>query len=158
MARNYEGTKHDIKPKGLNLANLAEGGNVMTDGCNGARKFNRMMVDTIRNSVLKEGSVNDIEDVLKESINDVIVQSITEAVSASQNVESNKSTDTNPATDDNLDDSDEDNEQSISSNKSASHSCWTGFEVEQRCHPSFWQENHERFWKSPSPSHPTKYS
>ena len=45
----------------------------MTDRCNDARKFNRMMVDTIKKSVLKEGSVSNIKDVIKESIGDVIV-------------------------------------------------------------------------------------
>ena len=87
MARDYPGAKHDIDPEGLNLAKLAEGGNVMTDGCNGARKFNRLMVDTIRKLALKNGSGNGVAnsgDVVEESIGQVIVQSICETATAFQ--------------------------------------------------------------------------
>ena len=68
----------DIKPDGINLAKLGDGGNVMTDGCNGARKFNRMMVNTIRRKAEETPLLT--ESLVEESIGDVVVESIAGAV------------------------------------------------------------------------------
>ena len=85
MTRDYDGVEHDIDPEGLDLAKLGEGGNVMTDGCNGARKFNRLMVETINKLYKERGSLG--TDVIEESIGTVIVQSIADAAVQSQNEE-----------------------------------------------------------------------
>ena len=81
MERDYVGVEHDIDPEGLDLAKLGEGGNVMTDGCNGARKFNRMMVDTINTRFREKG--------IQDSIGNIIVQSITNSAVASENDQEN---------------------------------------------------------------------
>lgn len=85
MTRDYDGVEHDIDPKGLDRAKLGEGGNVMTDGCNGARKFNRLMVETINKLYKERGSLG--ANVTEESIGSVIVQSIADTAVQSQNDE-----------------------------------------------------------------------
>ena len=74
LARDFPDYEHNIDHGGINLAKLGNGGNVMTDGCNGARKFNRMMVDTIRKKAKEARLLTD--DIVDETIGDVIVQSI----------------------------------------------------------------------------------
>jgi len=48
IERQYPNFEHDINPDGIDLVKMGSGGNVMTDGCNTARKVNRLLVETIR--------------------------------------------------------------------------------------------------------------
>ena len=81
IEQDFEHYEHDINPNGLDLAKLGDGGNVMTDGCNGARLFNRMMVDTIRRKAKESALIND--NLMMESVGNVIVQSVAQAAAAS---------------------------------------------------------------------------
>ena len=50
IERDYPDCAHSLDQAGLGITKLQDGGHVVTDGCNTARKFNRMMVDTIKNA------------------------------------------------------------------------------------------------------------
>ena len=119
MTRDYDGVEHDIDPEGLDLAKLREGGNAMTDGCNGARKFNRLMVATINKLYKERSSLG--ATATEESIGSVIVQSIANAAVQSQNDENDID---NPAVDDEDEHSeginDDDDSLSVSSDASDS--------------------------------------
>ena len=60
LTRDYPDYEHNINPNGLTLAKLGDGGNVMTDGCNTARKFNGMMCDTIKRVTLEHRAAVDL--------------------------------------------------------------------------------------------------
>ena len=50
----------DIEPDGLTLAKIANGGNVMTDGCNLAQKTNRWVYIIVHKVYIICGCTNDI--------------------------------------------------------------------------------------------------
>ena len=72
IERDYPDYEHSLDQAGLDITKLQDGGHVVTDGCNTARKFNRMMVDTIKNA--KKG----------QSVGMVISHSIAEAAASNR--------------------------------------------------------------------------
>jgi len=70
VERDYPDFDHDINPEGLDLVKMGSGGNVMTNGCNTARKLDRLMVATIKAHYdLRKGQC--VGAIITDSINEI---------------------------------------------------------------------------------------
>mmetsp|Transcript_32085 Transcript_32085/g.59266 ORF Transcript_32085/g.59266 Transcript_32085/m.59266 type:complete len:477 (+) Transcript_32085:100-1530(+) len=91
LEQDFPGEEHDINPDGLDLSKLGYGGNVMTDGCNGARSVNRKLVHTIKKYARERAKRNS-----SASVGVIIVDAIDAAASVASEVEDSP----NPAEED----------------------------------------------------------
>ena len=80
IERDFPQYKHNINPSELDIAKLADGGLVMTDGCNTARSFNRKMVATIKAKALAKRNSG-----FGDSVGSMIAASISDTATAASN-------------------------------------------------------------------------